>query len=383
MEMIDPIFNMNKIKFDILDKWNLIDNKTSRVNVYINLDNVFKILLTPRINNFIQASSSINDSDDYMNYVTKSIVSNIINLGQHYRLWLAKQSKESRIILFWSNPIESPRLYINSKYNPGYREDYLDKYCISMDNSHIVKAITDAVKFCKTCIQYVNEVYLVESGIVEASLIPYILYKEFYSKDGTSSTNILVSGANYDLSYVSYGFTVLCPSYRKKSPYIVNSNNVIEVMKQKLRVSSVLSVKSNFVEFILSLLGDKDRDIPSILGVGIVTILKMVSTAIDKGLISEDTKDVDMLSGIIKEDYREIFRRNYHCFNLEYQMNDLEPLDIHKITSQLVDKYDEVTLNEMNEKYFKLCPIEIIRPKSEQVLYNDNPYNRSIFANKK
>ena len=154
-------------------------------------------------------------------------------------------------------------------------------------------------------------------------------------------------------------------------------------MKQKLRVSSVLSVKSNFVEFILSLLGDKDRDIPSILGVGIVTILKMVSTAIDKGLISEDTKDVDMLSGIIKEDYREIFRRNYHCFNLEYQMNDLEPLDIHKITSQLVDKYDEVTLNEMNEKYFKLCPIEIIRPKSEQVLYNDNPYNRSIFANKK
>lgn len=383
MEMIDPIFNMHKIKFDILDKWDLVDKKTTRVNVYINLDIVFKLLINPRINNFIQASSSINDSDDYMNYVTKSIVSNIINLGQHYRLWLAKQSLESRIIIFWNNPIGDPRLYINSKYNPCYREEYTDKYHVSMDNSHILKAIGEAIKFCKSCIQYVNEVYLVESGIVEASLVPYILDKEFYGKDGTTTKNIIVSTSTYDFIYANYGFTILCPSVRKKPPYIINSNNVIEVLKQRSRVSSVISVNSIFVEFILSLLGDKDRGIPSILGIGIVTIMKMISTAIDRGLISEDTKDIEMLAGIIKTDYKDIFRRNYHCINLEYQMNDLEPLDIHKITSQLVDKYDEATLNDMNEKYFKLCPIEIIRPRSEQVLYDSNPYTGSIFAGKK
>ena len=310
MEMIDPIFNMHKIKFEILDKWDLIDKNTTRVNVYINLDMVFKLLINPRVNNFIQALASVNDSDDYMNYVTKSIVSNIINLGQHYRLWLAKQSLESRIIIFWSNPLGDPRLYINSKYNPCYREEYTDKYHTSMDNSHILKAIDDAIKFCKSCIQYVNEVYLVESGIVEASLVPYILDKEFYSKDGISTKNIIVSTSTYDFSYVNYGFTILCPSVRKKPPYIINSNNVIEILKQRSRVSSVISVNSNFLEFILSLLGDKDRGVPSIIGIGIVSIMKMISTAIDRGLISEDTKDIEMLVSIIKTDYKDIFRRN-------------------------------------------------------------------------
>ena len=114
MEIIDPLFNLHKIKFDILDKWNLVDQKTQRVNVYINLDNVFKVIMTARTNNFIQAASSVSGYEEFMNHVAKTLVSNIINLGQHYRLWLAKKSIESRIILFWNYPL--PERVRNTKW---------------------------------------------------------------------------------------------------------------------------------------------------------------------------------------------------------------------------------------------------------------------------
>lgn len=378
MDIIDPIFNLHKIKFDILDKWNLVDKKTERVVVYINLDNVFKLILTPRTNNFIQAAASVHGYDDYMNLFTRSMVSNIINLGQHYRLWFAKQSIDSRIILYWNYPV--PETYRNSKYIPVYRSDYTDKHSTSMETSHILNAMKDAVDFCKKCIQYVNEVYLVSSGEIESSLVPYILNENIYKNDGINTKSFIVSNSSYEYPYVNYGFRLISPSIKKKTPYYVTKDNVIEILKEKSRVSSTLSTDTLFLEFINAILGDHDRNIPTITGVGIVTVIKMIETAISKGLITDTTKDIDMLKSIIKSDYRDTLEYNYHCTNFEYQYKDLEPLDIHRITSQLVDNYDERTLNEMNEKYFKLCPIDIIRPKSEQVLYDRNPYEHSLFA---
>lgn len=379
MEIFDPIFNLHKIKFNVLDSWNLIDAKTDRVNVYINLDNVFKLLINPRTNNFISASASMNEYEDYIRYTSRCLISNIINLGQHYRLWLVKKSIESRIILYWNFPVSEE--YNNSKYVPYYRSAYNEKHSLlGIESSHIVKVMNDAVEFCKGCIQYINEVYLINAGKVESSLVPLILDREIYSKDGINTKNFIVSNSVYEYPYVNYGFKILAPSIKKKQPYLITKNNVIEILKGRAGSSSLLSVNTNFLEFIIALLGDHDRSIPTISGVGIVTILKMILTAIDDNQITNDTKDIEMLSGIINDNYKEIFERNYHCTNYEYQLNDIEPLDIHKITSMLIDNYDEVTLNEMNEKYFKKCPIDIIRPKSEQVLYDKNPYSSSIFS---
>lgn len=377
MDIIDPIFNLHKIKFDILDKWNLVDKKTERAIVYINLDNVFKLILTSRTNNFIQAAASVHGYDDYMKLFTRSLISNIINLGQHYRLWLTKQSIDSRIILYWNYPPSDS--YKNSKYIPVYRSDYRDKHSTSMETSHVLVALKDAVDFCKKCIQYVNEVYLVSSGEMEASLVPYILNKNVYGEDGVPTKSFIVSNSSYEYPYVNYGFRLLSPSIKKKTPYYVNKDNVIEILKEKSKVSSTLSTNTMFLEFINAILGDHDRNIPSISGIGIVTVIKMIETAINKGLITDNTKDIEMLKTIIKSDYRETLEYNYRCTNFEYQYKDLEPLDTHRILSQMIDNYDERTLVEMNEKYFKLCPIDIIKPKSEQILYDRGSSRPSLF----
>jgi hypothetical protein len=378
MDFIDPIFNMHKIKFDTLDKWNFVDKSITRAIVYINLENVFRIIMTPRTNNFLQAAASVDEHGDYMKKFSLSLVSNIINLAQHYRLWLTKQNIDSRIILYWNYPI--PEDYKNRLYIPTYRTTHNERYQRNMEISSLLECLEEAQKFIETCIQYVNEVYLINPLGIESSVIPLLLDREVYSEDGVKTMNILVTSSQYEYSYVNYGFKIISPSIRKKTPILVTDKNVIDVLKNKCGVSSVLSAPTGFIEFINAVMGDSDRSIPKLTGVGIATILKLINSAITKGLISENTKDVEMFESIIQNDYREIFVRNYHCTNLEYQLKDIEPVELHKIKSCLIDKYDDATLNEMNEKYFKQFPIEIIKPKTQQILYdNQSPYE-SIFA---
>lgn len=379
MDFIDPIFNMHKVRFDILDKWNFINKSTSRVIVYVNLENVFRILLTPRTNNFLQAAASVSEQDDYLKKFSLSLVSNIINLGQHYRLWLTKQGFDSRIILYWNYPI--PENYKNRKYVPMYRTTHNERYIGNMETAILLESLERAHKFLKVCIQYINEVYLVEPGEIESSVVPLLLDREVYGKDGSSSINILVSNNQYEFSYVNYGFKIISPSIKKKTPNLITGKNVIEIMKDRAGVSSVLSAPASYLEFINAILGDSDRNIPKLTGVGIVTILKMINESITKGRLAEHTKDVDMLRSVLKKEYAEIFSRNYRCTNLEYQLHEVEPVELHKIKSCLVDNFDDNTLEAMNEKYFRQFPIDIIKPKTQQVLY-DEPYDihKSIFS---
>ena len=106
------------------------------------------MVLNPRVNNYIQASSSVSNGD-FKNKVTRCLVSNIINLGQHYRLWLAKKSIDSRIILFWNYPL--PEKFKNAKYLSFYKSDYIEKHTESMEVSNILPILKDAEKFCKEC----------------------------------------------------------------------------------------------------------------------------------------------------------------------------------------------------------------------------------------
>lgn len=379
MDFIDPIFNMHKIKFEVLDKWRFIDKSITRVIVYVNLENVFKIVMTPRTSNFLQAAASVVDQDDYLKQFSLSLVSNIINLGQHYRLWLAKQGLDSRIILYWNYPI--PENYKNQKYIPTYRTNHNGRYMNRMEVSILLERLEQAYKFLKTCIQYINEVYLIDPGELESSIIPLLLDREVYGKDGSKTLNILVSNNQYEYSYVNYGFTIISPSIKKKVPALINNKNVIDVMKEKAGVSSVLIAPPVYLEFINAILGDSDRNIPKLTGVGIVTILKLINDAISRGKLAEHTKDVDMLRSVLKGEYAEVFDRNYRCTNLEYQLHEVEPVELHRVKSCLIDNFDDNTLQAMNEKYFRRFPIDIIRPKTQQVLYDEQyDVEGSIFS---
>ena len=231
----------------------------------------------------------------------------------------------------------------------------------------LVNCIRDSFCTLQKLVQFINEVYLINGGEVESSLIPYLM-EEYVYQDYTNKTQkIIISDSKYDFQYVNQnGFTVI-ESAKDKST-IINQDNVIELLKQRMNIKSALTVPNSLIPFVICLLGDRYRNIPKLAGIGMSTILKMANVAIQNSIITENTKDVDMLSSIISDNYKTSFKNNYLCTNIDYQKKDVNPYQISLIRQQVIDKFDDRTLKSMNEKYFLHCPLMLIETKTNQVM---------------
>lgn len=350
---IDPIFHMLKVKFDVLDSMNVIKDK-EQIFVFINLEDPFRYLINPRNDAQLKAGGCIKTD------IELHLISNIINLGQHYRLYCKKQNKDCRIFLFWNYPRSN---YNNRKYWAEYRIEQDKKLGLNLTAEYITRCLEESVPMLTKIIDFVNQVYVINGGEIESSLIPNIILDSY--NDGVDRQNILISRQRYDYQYLQNDFTIIEP--RGEKSCIIDNSNVIDHMKQQSNIKNPLTVPPSLLGFVLSLLGDTHRGIPKIPGFGLCSIIKAISTAIERNLISENSKDIDLLANILNDNYKERFKRNYHMTNFELQLNDSTPLQRDFIMSQIIDKFDDTTLNKMNEKYFLMCPIMLIDTKTEQV----------------
>lgn len=352
-----------------MDSLKVLDQSVDRINFYINLENVFKVIMNPRVDSFMKASCQDRNESKL------NLVSNIINLGQHYRLYAAKYGKESRIILFWNYPKSE---YKNEKYIDGYRSYYNHKMFQNMSSCDFLsRLLEESYSFLTIVMKYINQVYLISGGSIESSVIPLLVHENVYAEDGISTQNIIITNEKYDYQYHLKGFTILEPN--KENPILVKpEDDVIELLKKQAGIKNKKSIPTNLIPFTICLLGNKYRNIPKLAGVGLGTIINMINVAIDRIIITENSTDVNLLKEIITINHREQFVKNYLCTNLDYQMKEITPLEINLITRQLEDKFDDNTVKQMNERYFKKFPLMIIKSRSEQV-YNDNYPRKSIF----
>jgi hypothetical protein len=370
-DIIGPKFHLQKVKYELLDQFNLIKRSTKRAIVYINLESVFKRLIVAPVNDYIQASiNMMDDQEEVMHKFERQLVSNVINLTQHYKRYFAKKHIDSKVVLYWNYPLPEDG-FKNNKYIATYRATHSYKYLPSINTAVLYDCMEEAINFLQTCIQYVNDVYLVNGGRVEASLIPLILETEVFKvKKSGDGINLIITSDRYDVASAYYGFDLIDVSTKAKTR--ITKYNAFEALQTRCGTKSALGAPAGFIEFALALIGDDYRNIQSFSGFGPYIVSKTIHTKIIEGVITETTRDINMLSRLIGDpQLREVFIRNYHCTNFELQYKDLEPLDIHKIKSCIVDKYDEMTLYEMNEKYFKDCPIEHITNRYHNVLERD------------
>ena len=364
--MIDPIFNMYKTKFTVLDQLHLLDPTKNKVRVFINLEMVLKTLLSARNNNQLYAEGDPNDAK-------LSIISNIVNLGQHYRLYFAKYRKKSEIYIYCNYPHDR---FKNSDFIIGYRSYYVNKVLKNDNCLYIIKALEDAFQFLKVLGKYVDGVYLITENSVESSVIPYII-KENSSDETDHVQDIIVSNTKYDLQYVNHGFSVLYPMGDDST--VINQTNVVDKLKDICRVKTDINIPPSFIPFIISMIGDRYKSIPKMAGVGLSTVLKTIDMGITKKLITTSTTNIEMLSNIIREQHREAFVNNYKCVDINLQYNRLSKSDIHRILSNIEDKFDDNALRTINERYFQMHPLMLINPRSEQIL-NGEYTDKSIFT---
>lgn len=356
--VIDPIFNMFKTKFAVMDNLGLINPSVEKVDIYINLENIFKVLLSPRVNNYLMATS---DGD---NPFKINLMSNIVNLAQHYRLYAAKHKKDSRVFLYWNYPKSD---FKNALYIPSYREYYNHKMFKNDGCLFITRNLESCHEFMKRLFRYINQVYLIDGGVIDSSVIPYLVEENIYcSRQNENVQHIIVSNTKYDFQYVCYGFTLL--ETNKDDSCLITKENVIDTLKVRMNIKTEMNIPYGLIPFAISLLGDRYRSIPKLSGVGLSSIIKMVNVALEKVLITERTQDVDMLSHIITETYRDQFIKNYLCTYIPRQYEELTPLEINYIEQQIVDKFDDNAMDVINERYFRSNPLMIIKPRTEQVM---------------
>ena len=364
--MIDPVFNMYKTKFSVLDQLPVFDRNKKKVRMFINLEMILKTLMSSRNNNQLYAAGDPNDAK-------LALISNLVNIGQHYRLYCTRFRKQSEIYVYCNYPHER---YKNSDYIVGYRSYYVNKILKNENCPYINGILKDAFQFLDVLGKYIDGVYIIREGSIESSVIPYII--RMNSKDNPDDVqDIIISNTKYDLQYVNHGFSVLYPSGDNST--IINQDNAMDKLKEIHKIDSPINIPSTFIPFIISMIGDRYKDIPKMSGVGLATVLKTIKIGIDKKLITTSTTNIEMLSTIIKEEHREAFMDNYMCVDIKMQYNRLSESDIHRILSHVEDKFDENALRLINEKYFQMHPLMLINPRSEQIL-NGEYTGKSIFA---
>jgi len=245
-------------------------------------------------------------------------------------------------------------LYKNTALNINYRKSYKHRYTKDPKYTVLSNTLDGVLPFVKIILEYIEGVYFIGSGSVESAMVPEIITREFPS----NHVNFLLTTDRYEYQYANKGFYVIRP--KQEDSYIVTKNNLISTLKMEERVTTDIDVGVNFTSFILSLLGDRNRDIGKIKKVGLSGILKMLDKGISDNLISKDVSNINILSSIIKPEFQPLVLSNYYAIDIDTQYSMLNARDIYDITSHIVDKFDNVALKEINDRYFIQSPLYLI-----------------------
>lgn len=341
------IFNLFKIKFtkldELLNKYGEGINPNSKINLFINLEPIIRKLSASNIEEYLKVRTHEKSYE---------MIANIINLAAHYRLFFTKNKLYSNIYLYLGYPFNAP--YLNREINPNYRKDYSHKYTKDDRNFVLSNTLDSVLSLTKIILDYVMGVHLITSDSIEPSLIPDIIT----GMNKNNNINFILSNDRYDYQYVNSDFRIL--RAKQNDSYLINKDNVIEILKQEEKISNNITVSNNFLTFILSLLGDKHRGIGKLRGIGLAAILKMLDKAIKEELIGANAYSINVLERIVKDDYLALLRSNFLCTDIRSQAMRLNIRTIHAIADQIVDKFDNVALKRLNDEYFRQFPIHLL-----------------------
>lgn len=369
---MDYLFNSFKIKYVIMNKlFGKLDLRTvNSITLYINLESVINAL---HRNDYEEALQTLTKEE--INGQCKRLISNIINLAAHYRLYFTR-SKVSSNIVFYYQDFDAYKNFYNSLYIPKYRKHFFDMY--HNDKFDLVNdIIMSCVNYVKSIIDCIDAVYILKSDIIEASLIPLIGHKDKRLK---SDLNIVLTKDLYDLQYVNHGFLVMLPE--KEESVILHKNNVMSYLRYKHDLTEKYKVDINplLLPFMLSVIGDKKRSLEKIRGVGFKKLYKSLEKLYEEDYLDDENPlsfNIEHLSELIKESsffidngVKETISANYMCINLDRQINLVDNYVIEDMLDGLINKFDNNGLKRLNDKIFADYPLNIVEL---------NNYNKNIF----
>ena len=341
---MDLYFNMFKIKYSKLDELlnDFTFSKGEEVYIYISLESILKKL-----------TSTITDKENIILNSKRNIIltSCVFNLISHYRYYFHKKSVCSKIFVYGPESIDVD--YLNREYNKDYRTKLM--LMNVEETSSIGKTYKDSVKMIKTILNYIEGVNFITSGILEPSVIPLIINKYFKTE---INKNFLITDDRYEYQYIKNYFVILKPKMDKST--LIDSLNVMDILKSKTKCKNIPNPDINFLPFIISILGDKYRNIDKIKGMGISRIYNEINKGLESNIITNDIENVNSLLCLVNENFQNDFLINYMTTSIFEQYKKISDVEEKYILNQIIDKYDGGYMKVINENYFNEHPLNII-----------------------
>ena len=344
---MDLYFNMFKIKYSKLDELlaEVDFDIGEEIIIFINLESILKKITT-----------TIIDKENVMFYKRNTILTAcVFNLIAHYRYYFHKRAICSRIYVY--GPESMDKEYLNNEYNKDYRKFVS---IMNMDNTTSIGTnYKNSIRIIKTILNYVEGVNFITSGIVEPSVIPLIVRKELNLYDKQC---FLITDDKYEYQYIKDYFRILKP--RQDKSLLIDDENVMDVLKEKTKCKNICNPNINFLPFIISMLGDKYRNIDKIKGIGIAKIYNEIKKGLEEDIINNEVINLNSLINIVPENFQNDFAINYMTTSIFEQYKKLSDVELKYITNQIMDKYDGGYIKKLNDEYFIDFPLNIIEINS-------------------
>ena len=358
---MDFIYNGFKIRYLKLNELfrSLELSGVKSVTLYINLESVLNPLHQKSYEEYLTSCASDGVMEEY-----KRIIANIINIAAHYRLYFTRERVFSNIV-FYYNDFDDPK-YNNAVHVKKYRKWYHDMYN-DKKYDKINDIIRGAIEYCHKIVDFIDSVFILHTNRLDSSLIPYICMDD---KRVKSDLNIILTKDIYDWQYVNHDFLILVPkgdnslalTNKTLMKYLIYKNDITDKVK--------LTISPRLYGFILSVMGNKKRNLDKVKGIGFKKLYKELERLYIGDYLSDEYPtcyNIEYLNELIKSTngfydigVRDLITDNFYCIDIEKQINisDWDNNDL--ILSGLVNRYDNNGLKRLNDKTFSEHPLNLV-----------------------
>lgn len=344
---MDRMFHAYKIRYERLNEFFIpmrAARKINSVNIFINLDDFYHKIHRPYTDGEFQTTGK---------NVSKQLVSNLMNLIGHYKNWAVKEHLQCKVFLVYT----TSEVFKNGMILPKYREYYRQIYDLKNPSFFFINtAINDGFSILQVMTKYVPNVYAIDSGYLEPSIIPLYL-AGIYDSD----YNIIVSKDDYDLQYVATDkWGILIPKGDHSS--LAVKGNVWDYVRIRAGIRDPFYFHPTVLLWALAIMGDKYRSIPKLTRTGWKTVLQYLREA-SAPYDDDSMLDLQLQRVVQYIDKKKIettsFNDNLYCFSAQQQVDAMLNSDRAIIAHQLSDMDDHQTLYRANETVFKEFPINL------------------------
>lgn len=347
-------FNILKVRYVEMDNILSCSNfltPTDKVNVFISLETVWKYI------------SMIHDLEKKLfveRDFQKIIIADILNLAGHYKKFFSPSGVTTRIFLYTTDFNSTSEMFKASKYNEDYRSYFLNKFNCNPKFAFLTEELKNTIiPEVKILCEYIPGVHFISSKNIEGSMIPYII-----AESDKSYKNIIITGESYDTQYSVRDnfFDLYCKRAINYKMIAYEPDRIIsEMTKTELGkdfVSPIISNPSMFTG-LLSCLGNRDRSIDGIKGMGFATYQSKILNGIATNKITKQTRSIELIADVFPETMRNDIINNYYCIDVETQYQDLSKAEQYTILNQQTENIDMNSIQKLNSSRFYNHPLNL------------------------